>query len=149
VREEANTIRTTYLRSAVLPEPERAEAGRLLQEYMDSRLERIRLAQSGERTQEHMDKVRSDADRIQGRLWEMAVANARKDMEAYEEMIRETATEDSPWYVVPADNKWFTRVIAAAAVIDTLASLNLHYPKVGAAKEKELVEARKLLLASK
>ena len=51
-------------------------------------------------------------------------------MEAYEETIRETATEDSPWYVVPADNKWFTRVVVAAAVIDALASLDLGYPKV-------------------
>ena len=66
-------------------------------------------------------------------------------MKAYEETIRETATEDSPWYVVPADNKWFTRVVVAAAVIDALASLNLHYPKVSAAKKKELAEARKLL----
>jgi PPK2 family polyphosphate:nucleotide phosphotransferase len=70
-------------------------------------------------------------------------------MKAYEEMIRETATEDSPWYVVPADNKWFTRVVVAAAVIDALASLNLHYPKVSAAKKKELAEARKLLTAGK
>ena len=68
-------------------------------------------------------------------------------MEAYEETIRETATEDSPWYVVPADNKWFTRVVVAAAVIDALASLDLHYPKVSAAKTKELAEARKALLA--
>lgn len=70
-------------------------------------------------------------------------------MKAYEETIRETATEDSPWYVVPADNKWFTRVIVAAAVIDALASLNLHYPKVSAAKKKELAEARRLLVANK
>lgn len=70
-------------------------------------------------------------------------------MKAYEETIRETATEDSPWYVVPANNKWFTRVIVAAAVIDALASLGLHYPKVSAAKRKELATARKLLLASK
>ena len=55
-------------------------------------------------------------------------------MEAYEETIRETATDDAPWYVVPADRKWFTRVIVAAAVIDALASLDLHYPKVSAAK---------------
>jgi hypothetical protein len=58
-------------------------------------------------------------------------------MEAYEETIRETATEDSPWYVVPADHKWFTRVIVAAAVIDALASLNLHYPQVSAAKKDD------------
>jgi PPK2 family polyphosphate:nucleotide phosphotransferase len=70
-------------------------------------------------------------------------------MKAYEETIRETATKDSPWYVVPADNKWFTRVVVAAAVIDALAALNLSYPKVSEAKKKELAEARKLLLASK
>jgi len=70
-------------------------------------------------------------------------------MKAYEEMIRATATKDSPWYVVPADNKWFTRVIVAAAVIDALDSLNLRYPKVSAAKKKELAEARELLIAAK
>ena len=72
-----------------------------------------------------------------------------KYMESYEETIRETATEDSPWYVVPADNKWFTRAIVAAAVIDTLASLNLQYPKVSAAKQEELATARTALLAVK
>ncbi len=70
-------------------------------------------------------------------------------MKAYEETIRETATEEAPWYVVPADNKWFTRVVVAAAVIDALSSLNLHYPKVSAAQKKDLAEARRLLLASK
>ncbi len=50
-------------------------------------------------------------------------------MKAYEETIRETATKDSPWYVVPADNKWFTRVIVAAAVIDALSSLDLALPE--------------------
>jgi hypothetical protein len=70
-------------------------------------------------------------------------------MKAYEETIRETATEDAPWYVVPADNKWFTRVIVAAAIIDALAALKMHYPKVSAAKKKELAEARKILIESK
>jgi PPK2 family polyphosphate:nucleotide phosphotransferase len=70
-------------------------------------------------------------------------------MKAYEDMIRNTATADSPWYVVPADNKWFTRVVVAAAVIDALASLNLHYPKVSDAQRAELAEARKTLLESK
>jgi PPK2 family polyphosphate:nucleotide phosphotransferase len=68
---------------------------------------------------------------------------------AYEDMIRNTATKDSPWYVVPADNKWFTRIIVASAVVDTLASLNLAYPKVDDAKLKEIAEARKSLMASK
>jgi hypothetical protein len=51
--------------------------------------------------------------------------------------------------VVPADNKWFTRVIVAAAVIDALASLNLKYPKVSAGKRAELAAAKKALLSSK
>jgi PPK2 family polyphosphate:nucleotide phosphotransferase len=72
-----------------------------------------------------------------------------KYMEAYEETIRETATEESPWYVVPADNKWFTRVIVAATVIDALASLDLDYPKVSPAKKEELAAAKTALLAVK
>ena len=66
-------------------------------------------------------------------------------MHAYEEMIRNTATDYAPWYVVPADNKWFTRVVVAAAVIDALAGLDLAYPKVGEAKLKELAAAKKKL----
>lgn len=67
-------------------------------------------------------------------------------MHAYEEMIQETATKNGPWYVVPADNKWFTRVVVAAAVIDTLAELDLAYPKVGEEKLKELAVAKAKLL---
>lgn len=70
-------------------------------------------------------------------------------MEAYEDMIQNTATKEAPWYVVPADNKWFTRVVVAAAVIDTLADLDLHYPKVSDEKLKELAAAKKGLLAGK
>ncbi|MGH7937958.1 MAG: polyphosphate kinase 2 family protein, partial [Bryobacteraceae bacterium] len=70
-------------------------------------------------------------------------------MKAYEATIRETSTENSPWYVVPADNKWFTRVVVAAAIIDTLDSMKLAYPKVSTAKRQELAKARKLLLGSK
>ncbi len=66
-------------------------------------------------------------------------------MQAYEEMIQETATKDAPWYVVPADNKWFTRVVVASAVIETLASLDLAYPKVDEGKLKELAAAKKKL----
>ena len=64
---------------------------------------------------------------------------------AYEDMIRHTATKDSPWYVVPADNKWFTRLVVGAAIIDALASLKLGFPKVDAAKLRELAAARKAL----
>jgi PPK2 family polyphosphate:nucleotide phosphotransferase len=67
-------------------------------------------------------------------------------MEVYEDMIRHTATPDAPWVVVPADNKWFTRVIIAAAVIDALASLSLSYPAVGEEKLKELTAVKKTLM---
>jgi PPK2 family polyphosphate:nucleotide phosphotransferase len=67
-------------------------------------------------------------------------------MDAYGDMIRNTATDYAPWYVVPADNKWFTRVVVAAAVIDGLASLGLAYPRVGKAKLKELEAVRQELL---
>ena len=67
--------------------------------------------------------------------------------EAYEDMIRNTAAKHAPWYVVPADNKWFTRVVVAAAVIDTLTSLDLAYPKVDKDKLKELAAAKRALLA--
>jgi hypothetical protein len=66
-------------------------------------------------------------------------------MEAYEETIRHTASDHAPWYVVPADNKWFTRLVVAAAVIDGLASLDLAFPTVDKKKRKELEEARKAL----
>jgi PPK2 family polyphosphate:nucleotide phosphotransferase len=66
-------------------------------------------------------------------------------MDAYEDMIRNTATPAAPWYVVPADNKWFTRLVVASAIIDTLERLNLRYPKVDASRRKELDEARKFL----
>ena len=68
-------------------------------------------------------------------------------MKAYEEMIQETATKYAPWYVVPADNKWFTRVVVAGAVIDALASLDLAYPEVDQSKLKELAAAKKKLLS--
>jgi PPK2 family polyphosphate:nucleotide phosphotransferase len=68
-------------------------------------------------------------------------------MEAYEEMIQETATKYAPWYVVPANNKWFTRVIVGSAVIEALTSLDLAYPEVDQSKLKELAVAKKKLLS--
>jgi PPK2 family polyphosphate:nucleotide phosphotransferase len=83
--------------------------------------------------------------------WKFSSADAKERgywdeyMKAYEDMIRNTATKHSPWYVVPADNKWFTRLVVAAAVIDALSSLDLEYPEVGEEKLKELAEAKSLL----
>ncbi len=70
-------------------------------------------------------------------------------MEAYEDIIRNTSTKESPWYVVPADNKWFTRLVVAGAVIDGLDSLNLEFPKVGPAQLQELAATKRALLAKK
>ena len=69
-------------------------------------------------------------------------------MDAYEDTIRNTATEYAPWYVVPANNKWFTRLVVAAAVIRTLASLDLAFPKVSPEKQKELLQAKEVLLGT-
>ncbi len=64
---------------------------------------------------------------------------------AYEEMIRNTASKHAPWYVVPADNKWFTHLVVSAAIVETLEQLDLSYPKVDAAKLKEIKAAKKVL----
>ncbi len=83
--------------------------------------------------------------------WKFSSADAKERghwdeyMKAYEDMIRNTSTKDSPWFVVPADNKWFTRLVVAAAVIEALASLELEYPEVGEKKLIELAEAKNLL----
>ena len=85
--------------------------------------------------------------------FEMADVNERghwKDyMVAYEEAIAATATPEAPWYVVPADNKWFTRLIVGAAVDEALEELNIELPPVSPRKQQELVKARKALLAEK
>ena len=69
-------------------------------------------------------------------------------MEAYEDMIRHTATEWAPWYVVPADNKWFTRLVVSEVVVQALESLDLRYPEVSKEKRRELASIRTALLAN-
>jgi PPK2 family polyphosphate:nucleotide phosphotransferase len=69
-------------------------------------------------------------------------------MDAYEDTIRNTATDYAPWYVVPADNKWFTRVVVAAAIISTLKSLNLKYPTLNEEQLQALEVARERLTSS-
>ena len=87
--------------------------------------------------------------------WKFSINDAKERtfwhdyMKAYEDTIRNTATDYAPWYVVPADNKWFTRLVVAAAVIETLASLDLAYPAVGPAKLKELEASKQALMVEK
>ena len=66
-------------------------------------------------------------------------------MHAYEQMIRHTSSDDAPWYVVPANHKWFTRLVVVAAVIDALEGLDLAFPTVDRDKRKELTEIRRRL----
>jgi PPK2 family polyphosphate:nucleotide phosphotransferase len=83
--------------------------------------------------------------------WKFSAADANERqywdayMDAYEDMIQNTASDHAPWYVVPADNKWFTRMVVSAAIIERMESLELKFPKVDEVKRKELDEARKML----
>jgi len=87
--------------------------------------------------------------------WKFSLADVQergywKDyQEAYEEMIQQTASKHAPWYVVPADNKWFTRLVVAGAILETLNGLNLAFPDVEKSKRKELAAVRDSLLAQK
>jgi PPK2 family polyphosphate:nucleotide phosphotransferase len=87
--------------------------------------------------------------------WKFSMADIKergfwKDyQEAYEEMIQNTATKHAPWYVIPADNKWFSRLIIASAIVESLHDLDLAFPDVDKAKKKELEEIRESLLAGK
>jgi PPK2 family polyphosphate:nucleotide phosphotransferase len=87
--------------------------------------------------------------------WKFSAADIRERkfwddyQKAYEDMIANTATKHAPWYVVPADNKWFTRLVVSAVVVETLESLHLAYPKVEEAKRKELEAAKKILISKK
>jgi PPK2 family polyphosphate:nucleotide phosphotransferase len=80
----------------------------------------------------------SEADVSERACW-------RNYMAAYQDMIRHTATVNAPWYVVPADHKWFTRLVVAAAVAESLEELDLSFPRIGGAKRKELEAARAAL----
>jgi PPK2 family polyphosphate:nucleotide phosphotransferase len=83
--------------------------------------------------------------------WKFSSADAKERqhwdayMEAYEDLLRHTSTARAPWYVVPANNKWFSRLVVADAVIDALEELDLHFPRLDTNKRKELALARGLL----
>jgi PPK2 family polyphosphate:nucleotide phosphotransferase len=96
-------------------------------------------------------------DRIEepGKRWKFSMGDVAERrlwdryMESYEEAIRATAVPHAPWYVVPADKKWFTRLVVARAIVDTLERLNPQFPKVEGAALDELMKAREALLAEK
>jgi len=83
--------------------------------------------------------------------WKFSPADVRERkfwpnyMRSFEEVIRATASDQAPWYVVPADNRWFTRLVVAAAIVETVEALDLAYPKVSAEQKKELAVLRAAL----
>jgi PPK2 family polyphosphate:nucleotide phosphotransferase len=87
--------------------------------------------------------------------WKFSMADVKERgywkhyQEAYEEMIQNTATKHAPWYVIPADNKWYTQLIVASAIISTLEELDLFFPDVDKKKKKELAAVRESLLHEK
>jgi PPK2 family polyphosphate:nucleotide phosphotransferase len=87
--------------------------------------------------------------------WKFSAADIRERgfwdnyMHAFEEAIRATASKRAPWFVVPADNKWFTRLVVAAAIVEAVEKLELSYPKIESAKKKELAAARAVLAREK
>jgi len=94
-------------------------------------------------------------DRLEmpAKSWKFSVSDVKERerwdeyMEAYEDLIRHTATRHAPWYVVPADHKWFTRIVVAEAIVSALEELKLELPKIDSAKRKELKAARAALEA--
>jgi PPK2 family polyphosphate:nucleotide phosphotransferase len=107
----------------------------------------VSRAEQKKRFMERLDKPEkhwkfSAADVDERRFW-------GDYMHAYEEAIRATASHHAPWFVVPADHKWFTRLVVAAAIVQALEKLDLSYPKIEAAKRKELATARAALVRQK
>ena len=93
---------------------------------------------------ERLDEPEKNWKFVAGDVLERAHWN--QYMRAYEQMVRNTATSDAPWFVVPADNKWFTRLVVSSAIVDAMSSLHLHYPRVSRSRRRELAVARKGLL---
>jgi polyphosphate kinase 2 (PPK2 family) len=81
-------------------------------------------------------------DLVERKLWP-------RYMNAFEEMVRATSTDSAPWHVVPADHKWFTRLVVSSLIIETLRSLDLHFPKLNAEQKKEMIKARAELAGDK
>jgi PPK2 family polyphosphate:nucleotide phosphotransferase len=102
----------------------------------------------------HEEQKRRFMERLEtpDKYWKFSASDAKERqhwndyMTSYEAMIRATARPYAPWYVVPADNKWFTRVVVAATIIDALEALDLKFPDMTDAQKQQLGEARKALV---
>jgi PPK2 family polyphosphate:nucleotide phosphotransferase len=133
------------------------------QRFEDIRAFEHHLARNGTRILKFFLNVSKDKqrkrflDRIDepGKRWKFSMADVAERerwgdyMAAFEDMIRHTSTQEAPWFVVPADHKWFARMVAAAAVVQELDRLKLDYPKVEGKALKELRQAEKALKSGK
>jgi polyphosphate kinase 2 (PPK2 family) len=87
--------------------------------------------------------------------WKFSIADVHERehwdeyQESYERMIQATAAPHAPWYVIPADNKWFTRLVVAAVIVETLECLDVDFPVLDPARRAELATARKMLTGRK
>jgi hypothetical protein len=129
VREDANAIRTAYHRSDFLPEPDRAEAQGLLREYVDARLA---FAKTGNLEPERVNEFLIEVKRIQGRLWDMAVTNARKDMNSdvaalYIESLNELADVHASRLWVGVQERIVSGVWSVLAGLTILGMMSMGY----------------------
>jgi PPK2 family polyphosphate:nucleotide phosphotransferase len=155
-------VHPDLLEAQQLPEP--LVTGRIWeQRYQDIRAFERHLSRSGTVIRKfflHVSK-KEQKRRLLERLedpekhWKFSANDVRQRaawpgyMRAYEDMVRETSAEHAPWYVVPADHKWYTRLVVAAAVVDALESLDLAFPETPPGKRRALALARRELLAEK
>ncbi len=131
--------------------------------FEDINATELHLARSGVLIRKfylHVSK-REQRERLLSRLeepeknWKLSLADLHERkrwddyQHAYQEMLRHTATEYAPWYVVPADHKWFTRLVVAEVIVEALETLDLRYPEVDEAKRKELAAVRKALAGNR
>jgi PPK2 family polyphosphate:nucleotide phosphotransferase len=101
----------------------------------------------GEQRRRFLERIEDPEKNWKFSMADVAERARWKDyLKAYEDAIRATATPEAPWYVVPADPKWFTRAVVAAVLVDCLASLDLRYPQVSKERRRELLAARRALL---
>jgi len=134
-----------------------------LERFEDIRAFERHLARNGTRILKFFLNVSKDEQRKRflaridepSKRWKFSMSDVTERerwddyMAAHEDMIRRTSTPEAPWYVVPADHKWFSRVVVAAAVVQELESLNLNYPKVEGKALKELRQSEKALKSGK
>ena len=103
-----------------------------------------------EQRKRFLDRIEEPAKRWKFSMGDVAERKLwPKYMHAYDDLIRQTSTPEAPWFVVPADNKWFTRLVVAGAMVEAMDRLKLEFPRVQGKRLKELHKARRALKAER